>query len=76
MDNGYLLVSPVHTGKMGSLYVPTRLADNINKGIVIKLDENTQFKIGDLISFHKTEGEKFGENILLHEKETFGYERA
>lgn len=75
MDNGFLIVTPITKSKAGFLFVPIQVSDNINKGIVVKLDPKTQFKEGDLVTFHKTEGEKIGDKILLHEAQTFGYER-
>ena len=74
MDNGFLLATPIHNGKAGVLFVPMAKADNINKAIVFKNSE-TQFNIGDLVTFHKTEGEKFGDKILLHETQIYGHER-
>lgn len=74
MDNGFLLASPIQNGKAGFLFVPMAKADNINKAIIFK-NSNTQFKEGDLITFHRTEGEKFGDKILLHETQIYGHER-
>lgn len=74
MDNGFFLVTPIHDNKLSGFYVPLRVAENINKGIVLKADPDIQFKVGDLVTFHRTEGFKFGSTVLLHETQTFGYD--